>query len=368
MLSFEKFQKVFVWNTKATMYVTRLSKLYAGKKIGYDMLNKPDPRLDSDYVIKKVPIQIRYTPGEKLLEDLEQMIRPIIIQASVSGPLYLETDKIALEFHEFHEGILSYEFCLYAACPRFGSSLRDAAKNRPLDRGSMINLLRFAIQVLLDLRRRSLVHRDIKPQNILTLESYEMFKMIDFGESQVGVMPHQTVTAAGYTPGYADPDLDQVEKPTLEQWHLYDEFAMGMSVLCVASNLERDALLLIRKNEKGERKDELSKVRKLYGDIADVVEMLLNKKDLGAVKTKIEEMSGPLPSVVIIIISTNDIFRIRDPSHGEVAQTLVNFKKLEGLKMLSFPFCLSLLLLDYPRHEGRHGKANPGQIHLKNQN
>lgn len=67
------------------------------------------------------------------------------------------------------------------------------------------------INVMLELSKKSIVHRDIKAENVLVNETTGEFKLIDFGFSKVYEEGKMMKTACG-SPSYCAPEILAKEK------------------------------------------------------------------------------------------------------------------------------------------------------------
>lgn len=95
-----------------------------------------------------------------------------------------------------------------------GSSLYDQLKKGKLTFEQSVNLLETLLEIAVKLEEIGVVHRDIKPDNILINKSGDFF-LTDFGIARVLEMTSLTYTmtpVGPHTPGYGAPELFQYKK------------------------------------------------------------------------------------------------------------------------------------------------------------
>ena len=101
-----------------------------------------------------------------------------------------------------------------------GLPLADLLKGRegsgrPLDQEELLSLVIPLLKTLSRLHEAGVLHRDVKPSNILVRRSDEQPMLIDFGAAKEGVALHSK-SVAPYTEGYAA--LEQVGEGELGPW------------------------------------------------------------------------------------------------------------------------------------------------------
>jgi tetratricopeptide (TPR) repeat protein len=96
--------------------------------------------------------------------------------------------------------------------------ITDAGRNQPLE--VQVGLLVQMLQALIYLHRRGIIHRDVKPANVLVVD--RQVKLLDFG---LAVPLAQQIRAmSSGTPGYLAPEVLQGESPSV----LSDIYAVGV--------------------------------------------------------------------------------------------------------------------------------------------
>lgn len=291
LLALERFRRVYEWDSRKFLYDGPQSKCYRGVKFGFNSDLSRNKTLDLPFVIKKVPIKLRYQPGGSLCDDLISFLQPLLIQMTVQGKYYVEIDAITLDY----VGSMEEEKCpmhlydLYIAIPEFGKSLKDARDDRAPTKAEFGIIIKFAVKVLMDLKQRNIAHRDIKPQNILVQDDHHL-RLVDFGEARIGTDLQHSITVAGFTPEYMDPAIEDIIRarlnPNLQQWQAHDEFSMGMTLLAVACNPSQVDLVAARANPS----TLLKQARESFGDLATIIQMMLQKKDVLQVKQEAESI------------------------------------------------------------------------------
>lgn len=109
-----------------------------------------------------------------------------------------------------------------------GDTLRDILKKGKLPLVEVIGLAEDILKVLLEMEEKRIVHRDIKPDNIIKKKDGKWY-LIDFGIARVLDMGSLTMTEARmgpHTPGYGAPELFQYSKKDIDS--RADLFSLGV--------------------------------------------------------------------------------------------------------------------------------------------
>lgn len=100
---------------------------------------------------------------------------------------------------------------------------QEITPGKPLSEEAVFNLLKDILEVLLFVHQHKIVHRDIKPQNIMRRHSDQKIVLIDFGSIKKVGIRGATLTITVGTPGYM-PSEQAKGKPKLSS----DIYAVGM--------------------------------------------------------------------------------------------------------------------------------------------
>lgn len=109
-----------------------------------------------------------------------------------------------------------------------GSTLKSILKNDKLSISEALGLSEDMLKVMLEMEEKRIVHRDIKPDNIIRNNNGEWY-LIDFGIARVLDMSSLTMTEAKigpHTPGYGAPELFQYSKKDID--NRADLFSLGV--------------------------------------------------------------------------------------------------------------------------------------------
>lgn len=109
-----------------------------------------------------------------------------------------------------------------------GETLTDMLKRGPLDLSQALKLLESLLAIVAKLESIGIVHRDIKPDNIIC-DKTGGFRLIDFGIARNLNLSSLTLTVAAvgpHTPGYGAPELFQYDKVKINS--KADLFSVGV--------------------------------------------------------------------------------------------------------------------------------------------
>jgi eukaryotic-like serine/threonine-protein kinase len=111
-----------------------------------------------------------------------------------------------------------------------GETLTDALRRGPLCLKQGLQLFEYLLTTVAKLESIGIVHRDIKPDNIICAKD-ESFHLIDFGIARNLNLPSLTLTAMAvgpHTPGYGAPELFQYDKAKINS--KADLFSVGVVI------------------------------------------------------------------------------------------------------------------------------------------
>lgn len=111
-----------------------------------------------------------------------------------------------------------------------GESLRNYMENNKMGLEEALKLTEQILKIIVQMEKRHIVHRDIKPDNILRSKTGEWY-LIDFGIARALDMNSLTLTAmqiGPHTPGYGAPELFQYTKKDIDS--RADIFSLGVVV------------------------------------------------------------------------------------------------------------------------------------------
>ncbi|HPB30772.1 MAG TPA: protein kinase [Candidatus Sumerlaeota bacterium] len=117
-----------------------------------------------------------------------------------------------------------------------GISLGDRIRKGPATLAEGIDLIRQISEALIYLHSKGIVHRDVKPSNIL-ISSEGLVKLTDFGISRMRRMEDQSdltiVSSILGTPGYIAPEVMKGGKAT----EFSDQYGFGVTIWCLFTGL-----------------------------------------------------------------------------------------------------------------------------------
>ncbi|WFR57327.1 serine/threonine-protein kinase [Anaerocolumna sp. AGMB13025] len=109
-----------------------------------------------------------------------------------------------------------------------GDTLTNILKKSKLEISDALDLANNMLSVMVEMEEKRIVHRDIKPDNIIKKKNEEWY-LIDFGIARVLDMNSLTLTEARigpHTPGYGAPELFQYSKKDID--NRADLFSLGV--------------------------------------------------------------------------------------------------------------------------------------------
>lgn len=109
------------------------------------------------------------------------------------------------------------------------TSLQQSMKNKSLTISEIVKLGKDISRALVLCEKRNIVHRDIKPQNIM-ISRFGDYKLGDFGNSKV--MNHATYATTTGTSGFQAPEVVQMKK----YGHTADIYSLGITLYWLLNN------------------------------------------------------------------------------------------------------------------------------------
>lgn len=109
-----------------------------------------------------------------------------------------------------------------------GDSLKNIIQKRALSLSEALSMIEYLLKATVELEELSIVHRDIKPDNIM-IDNDGNYHLIDFGIARNLNLTSLTLTQAvvgPHTPGYGAPELFQYNKPKIDS--KADLFSIGV--------------------------------------------------------------------------------------------------------------------------------------------
>ena len=94
-----------------------------------------------------------------------------------------------------------------------------------------LNIMKNLCEGLVEIHRRNVVHKDVKPQNILVKPANGRVKYIDFGLSCI--MDDNYECGHGETPLYIPPDFIGIRHPEFKHYLYYDFWVLGVCLYFV---------------------------------------------------------------------------------------------------------------------------------------
>lgn len=160
---------------------------------------------------------LKLVAGEN--ERVKREIQIVTENNFIHVPRILEIESYRIDNEE---GIYLYEQFID------GLTLNEILKKGPLSLTDTMDLAECMLSIIVQMEEQKIVHRDIKPDNIIRSTSGEWF-LIDFGIARVLNLNSLTMTEARigpHTPGYGAPELFQYSKHDIDS--RADIFSLGV--------------------------------------------------------------------------------------------------------------------------------------------
>ncbi len=164
-----------------------------------------------------------------------------------------------------------------------GHTVRDLLQDGPLPVSDVLRLARHTLEALANAEAESIVHRDVKPENLIRDEQGN-FWLLDFGIARHLTLDSRTATALPFgkmTLGYAPPEQCRNMKPRIDS--RADLFALGVTIFEAATGHNpfiagaRDPMEILRRVE-NEALGTLELEMKKAGEFADLVSAMTQKR------------------------------------------------------------------------------------------
>lgn len=161
----------------------------------------------------------------KIVKRMDERIRreiDIVNQNNIPGvPKIKDISTFLYEGSEYHYFLEEYIE---------GKTLSEIIRNGPINLRQGLMLLKSLLLVVAKLESINIVHRDIKPDNIIC-DKDGRYHLIDFGIARNLNLSSLTLTSVAmgpHTPGYGAPELFQYDKPNISS--KADLFSVGVVV------------------------------------------------------------------------------------------------------------------------------------------
>ncbi len=161
----------------------------------------------------------------KVIKEMNERIKreiDIVNQNNIVGvPKVLLFDSVLYNGEEYYY-ILEEYVC--------GQSLSEYLKKGVLSLDESLKLMEYLLKAVCELEKIGIVHRDIKPDNILRDNDGE-FHLIDFGIARnlnLSSLTYTAIAVGPHTPGYGAPELFQYQKQKINS--KADLFSIGVVI------------------------------------------------------------------------------------------------------------------------------------------
>jgi len=153
--------------------------------------------------------------SKSILKIVKEMNERIVREIEISTDLRLQNVPSIYETGTFKTNEEEHTYFIEQYIS--GNSLKSEIENKKFTVKRSLNLLESLLKTAVELEKAKIVHRDIKPDNIICSESDEFF-LIDFGIARMLNRESLTLTKAvvgPHTPGYGAPELFQYSKSNI---------------------------------------------------------------------------------------------------------------------------------------------------------
>jgi len=254
-----------------------------GKEIGrgsfgtvYAYSGKNDPKGQHNSVVKCIRAHS--------IKTLFKAFQEVVLGFSCDHPSIISTSGYCIkqrssEYPSGHEGEQLNEFNIYIRMPRMKQNLLDfiqeSGKNRRLlSLEEIVKKLHALASGIEYLHKRKIVHRDVKPNNIL-MDNNENVLLSDIG-SAVFVPEDEHSIPMTYAEGnekYMAPEIyDKHGKPERKMYIKGDVWSLG---LCIAQLCLMDLEISLRNREE-KVKGMIERIREIYKEpLASIIEGML---------------------------------------------------------------------------------------------
>ena len=153
--------------------------------------------------------------GEVILKIVKEMNERVLREIEIATSQQLQNIPKIYGVGSFAYDEAEYTYFIEQYIPGNSLKLEIAAKRFTVKRG--LDLLESLLKTAVELEKTKIVHRDIKPDNIICCDDGSFF-LIDFGIARILDKTSLTYTKAAvgpHTPGYGAPELFQYNKPNI---------------------------------------------------------------------------------------------------------------------------------------------------------
>ncbi len=207
---------------------------------------------------------------------------------------------------------------------------QELASGQKFSEDDTLEFLEEILEVLKFVHQEGLIHRDIKPDNLIRRDSDQKFVLIDFGSVKSVVFEpgstekQQNRTQIG-TPGYAPKEQIMLAKPTFSS----DIYALGVTAIQTLTGLEP------RKLEQDDHtgtflwRDEI--VKELRTDLADVLDKMIHHNPKHRYQC-VEDVLERIKELNATTLAIGPISRNRNGQ--DLGRSLLFISKLAGLVLV----------------------------------
>ena len=208
-------------------------------------------------------------------------------EAEILYQLGKNHNQIPTLFAHFHE---DGDFFLVQEYVDGYDLTQEIVTGKPLSEEAVLNLLKDILEVLDFVHKHKIIHRDIKPQNIMRRHSDQKIVLIDFGSIKKLGSQGATLTIAVGTPGYM-PTEQAKGKPKLSS----DIYAVGMIGIQALTGLNPEEL-----QEDADTGEIIWRDKAQVSDrLADVLDTMVHDRHNQRYQTAAEALQALIPDITL---------------------------------------------------------------------
>ncbi|WP_086756677.1 serine/threonine-protein kinase [Nostoc sp. 106C] len=208
---------------------------------------------------------------------------------------------------------------------------QEIVPGRPLSEEAVFNLLKDILEVLVFVHQHKIIHRDIKPQNLMRRHSDQKIVVIDFGSIKKVGIRGATVTIAVGTPGYM-PSEQAKGKPKISS----DIYAVGMVGIQALTGLMPEQL-----EEDPDTGEVIWRDKVQVSDrLADVLDKMVHERHSQRYQSAAEALQALIPDMAL-----PQYFESVDKDENADDQALLLYRKFILLLGMGLGIITSVLIL-----------------------